>query len=209
MADVKVKESVLITPPNFQTAEFELRGNAPYVQLRFSEKQKNQMMEKHRAGSAAIKGRKKEARSFETEYEQATYRSDDGWYGIPASCFRNAMISMCKIVGFHMTKAKLTIFIEADGYDVIENIPLVRINGEPEMVIHHVRNATGVADLRVRAMWKKWDIILRIRFDADLFTISDITNLLARVGIQGGIGEGRPNGKTANGMGWGLFDIVK
>jgi len=34
-----------------------------------------------------------------------------------------------------------------------------------------------------------------------------LTNLLARAGLQVGIGEGRPDSKNSAGMGWGLFQI--
>lgn len=44
-----------------------------------------------------------------------------------------------------------------------------------------VRNATGVADIRVRPMWREWSADLRIRYDADQFTLNEVTNLLARV----------------------------
>ncbi len=107
-----------------------------------------------------------------------------------------------------MTKAKLAVFVEADGIDATEGSPLVRIHGEPEMVIHHVRNATGVADLRVRGMWRKWHATLRVQFDHDMFSLTDIANLLTRVGMQVGIGEGRPDGKKSAGMGWGMFEVA-
>ena len=48
---------------------------------------------------------------------------------------------------------------------------------------------------------------MRVRFDADQFTLTDVANLLMRVGMQVGIGEGRPFSKNSNGMGWGLFDL--
>jgi hypothetical protein len=117
------------------------------------------------------------------------------------------MISACRIVGFKMTQAKMAVFIEADDIDAGDGTPLVFINGKPESVMHHVRNATGVADLRVRAMWREWSALVRVRFDADLFTVTDVTNLLARAGVQVGIGEGRPDSKSSSGMGWGLFAI--
>lgn len=50
--------------------------------------------------------------------------------------------------------------------------------------------------------------MLRIRFDADLFTKTDIVNLIMRVGAQVGIGEGRPDSKDSAGMGFGLFEII-
>jgi hypothetical protein len=207
MAAPKDSVGVVISPPNFITADFTVRGVAPYVQLKFSEKAKRQLMENMASGQKAKKGKKREPRDFEDDYKAAQHISEEGWIGIPAPSFRNAMISACKIVGFHMTKGKIAVFVEPDGFDAEDQTPLVRIYGEPEMRIDHVRNQTGVVDLRVRAMFKEWYANVRIRLDADLFSVSDISNLLARAGLQVGIGEGRPDGKKSNGMGWGLFEI--
>ena len=201
-------QNLTITAPDFRTVELTIKGTAPYVQLKFAEKAMNLMKAKMEAGPQAKKNTKREARDFNEDYNQALHISSDGWYGIPAGAFRNAMISACRIVGFQMTKAKLAVFVEADGIDETEGTPLVKLYGEPEMVIHHVRNATGVADLRVRGMWREWHAVLRVTFDHDMFSVEDVTNLVARVGLQVGIGEGRPDGKQSAGMGWGTFKIV-
>jgi len=198
---------VTISAPNMEIATFKIIGTAPYVQLRFSQKSINAMKEKMMAGSVAKKGQKRPPRDFEDDYKQAMHLSVEGWHGIPASSFRNGMISACRLVGFQMTKAKLAVFIEADGFDAVDGIPLIKIEGTPEPVEHYVRNATGVVDIRVRAMWKVWSIKLRVRFDADMFSLTDIANLLSRVGLQVGIGEGRPDGKQSAGMGWGTFTV--
>ena len=107
-----------------------------------------------------------------------------------------------------MTLAKLSSFVEADGFDREDGTPLVRIiGGDYRSVTHHVRNATGVVDIRSRPMWDEWEADVRIRFDADQFSLTDITNLLSRVGAQVGIGEGRPDSKSSAGMGWGMFRL--
>jgi len=198
---------VTISPPNFGFAEFTLTGRDPYVQLRFSQKAVEQMKEKMMKGSQAKKGIKREPRDFDTDYQQSMHMSEEGWCGIPASGFRAAMISACRIVGFQMTRGKLGLFIEADGVDKIDGQPLVKIEGTPEKVEHYVRNATGVVDIRVRAMWREWTAKLRVRYDADMFSVQDIANLLHRVGLQVGIGEGRPDSKKSAGMGWGTFTL--
>lgn len=202
------EQSVTISAPNMAQAEFLLEGTAPYVQLRFSQKAIEMMRAKMEAGSVARKGAKREPRDFDSDYEGAFHRPSNGGYGVPASAFRNAMISACRIVGFQMTKAKLAVFIEADDIDETDGMPLVKINGTPEKVEHYVRNETGVVDIRVRAMFRKWNIKLRVKYDADMFSLSDISNLLLRVGMQVGIGEGRPDGKRSAGMGWGTFQLA-
>jgi hypothetical protein len=54
-------------------------------------------------------------------------------------------------------------------------------------------------------MFREWRINLRIRFDEDQFSPSDVLNLMIRVGQQNGLGEGRPNGSNGNGTDNGLF----
>ena len=201
-------QHLTITAPNFQTAVFQIKGNAPYVQLAFGEKARNEMREKQAAGSTASKGKKRAAKDFDQCFVEAQHRSKDGWCGIPAGAVRNALVAACSIVGFHMTKGKKSIFVEADGFDVREGTPLIKLNGEPRHVEHSVRNASGVADIRVRAMFDEgWTAKLTITFDADIFTTGDIANLLLRAGLQVGIGEGRPSSKNSCGMGWGTFTV--
>lgn len=208
MATTKKSETLTITAPDIRTAEFEIEGTAPYVQLKFPKKVAEMMRAKMEAGQQAKKNNKKEARDFDEDYRQALHVSDEGWYGVPAAAFRNALISACRVAGFQMTKAKLSVVAASDGLDAEEAIPLVRIYGEPEMRVDHVRNATGVADLRVRAMWKKWHATLRIQYDHEQFSLTDVTNLLARAGMQVGVGEGRPDSKQSAGLGWGTFRIL-
>lgn len=201
--------AVNIKPPNFQTAVFELVGTAPYVQQRFSEKARQQMEGIQIEGPTGKKGRKKQPKNFEQNFRDALYESAQGWHGIPASAFRNASISACRVVGFKMTHAKLGLFIIADGYDRHDRTPLVRIvKGQPFMHKGPVRLPTGVADIRARPMWEEgWEAKPKIKFDADMFTLEDVTNLLLRVGEQVGVGEGRPDSPRSAGMGWGTFRI--
>ncbi len=197
---------VVIKAPNFQTVEFKIKGTAPYVQLRFSEKVKAGILKKMATEGKAKKA-DREVRDYQAEYQRAMYESEEGWRGIPASAFRNAMVSACRTVNFKMTLAKLSVFVAADGFDKFEGTPLVKIEGVPELCHHVVRNSTGVIDVRTRAMWKTWSARVCLKYDADQFSQADIANLLMRVGAQVGIGEGRPDSKNSTGMGWGLFDL--
>ena len=169
------------------------------------------MRSKQAAGSVAKKGTKREPKDFEKNAKESMHVSADGWPGLPASAFRQALISACRLVGFKMTLAKLSVFVEADGFDPDDDTPLVRITkGEPIHVEHATRNETGVADIRARMKFAPgWESLLRIKYDADQFTKDDVSALLERVGTQIGIGAGRPDSKTSAGMGWGLFEVVE
>jgi len=208
LAEIRPKSvdtEVSIKPPNMLVAEFKIVGTTPYAQHRFWKKA--ELMAVHQAGSAGRNKKKKEPRDFDKDYKESTYEMKDGSHGIPASAFRQAAISACRLVGFKMTIAKLSVFVLADGADFRDGTPLIKIEGEPRQIVMPVKNDTGVIDLRARPQWDEWSANLRIRYDGDQFTLTDITNLVARVGEQVGIGEGRPDSKDSAGLGYGLFAI--
>jgi hypothetical protein len=201
-------EEVKISKPNIVTAEFKILGTAPYCQQTFSQKAKNKMMDAQKAGQQARAKKVRKPRDFDSDYEAAKHISDEGWLGIPAGAFRTAMIDVMRLVGFKMTIGKISIFIEADGYDSQSGQPLVKIDGDVERNEYAARNDNGGCDIRVRPLWRKWSVALRVRYDADQLSLTDIANLLSRAGMQCGIGEGRPNSRDSNGCGWGTFEIA-
>lgn len=205
--------TVRITKPRIKDANIQIVGISPYVQHAFSEKQRKQMEETQRAGQQARGKRKREPKDFELVYEAAKHKAQvkpgqPAWCGIPAPAFRNAMISACKLIGFKMTHAKLSVWVEADGIDAADGTPLVRIKGEPRIHEATVRNANGVADIRWRPMWEEWSAVVHVSWDEDQFSAVDVMNLMLRAGLQVGIGEGRPDSPNSNGLGWGRFEVV-
>jgi len=159
-------------------------------------------------GKAASSKKNREAKSTDSLYEESKYISREGWEGFHAGAIRNAMISACRLVGFKMTLAKMSIFVEADGWDKIEpQIPLVRIYGDSSKQEDMARVETGQPYVTVRAAYYNWSAKIKLRWDLDQFTIEDMANLLTRVGTQLGICEGRPDSKNSAGQGWGLFQV--
>jgi len=202
------REQIQIPPANMRTTTFVLVGTAPYVQNRFSKKA--QIMAGQEAGSTKGSKKPRAKRDFEKDYEEAKHVSREGWCGIPAPAFRNAAISACRLVGYKMTLAKLSLFIVPDGFDKEDDMPLVKITkGKPHRHDAHARNANGSIDIRARPMWREWEATLQVQYDADQFTLTDIANLINRVGLQVGIGEGRHDSKESAGLGWGTFTILE
>lgn len=200
--------NVVIEAPNMETAQFDIYGIGPYVQNKFSEKAKKQMLDAQ-TSSAAKSRRNKEPRDLDADYEGAIHQNEMGIAGIPAPAFRSALISACRVAGFQMTKAKLSVFVDADFYDEDDGTPLVLIEGQHERHLGHVRLESGVASIAVRPMWKHWAASPIITWDADQFSKQDMANLLERAGRQVGIGEGRPDSRKSHGMGWGQFTLEK
>jgi len=206
MAKAKT-DRIAVKAPRFEKAVFRLIGDSPYVQHKFSTKVMRQIAEQHEAGQRARKNKAKEARDFDAEFQSCLHRLPDGGYGIPASGFRDGLISACRLVGFKMTIAKLSVFIIPDGYDQEDGTPLIRLEGEPKAFTSPVRLSTGVIDIRCRPIFSNWAANVTVMWDADQFSVEDVTNLFARMGAQVGIGEGRADSKNSNGQGWGFFHV--
>lgn len=210
-SETKGTANLTIKAPNMMAAKFELIGNGPPLVIhRFSSKTKNEMKQKMETGKAASSKKNREAKSTDDLYEESRYISKEGWDGFHAGALRCALISACRLVGFKMTLAKLSVFVEPDGWDANEpQIPLIRIHGNPVKQEDMARVETGQPYVTVRAAYHKWKAYPCIRWDADQFTLKDVTNLLSRVGLQVGLCEGRPDSKKSAGMGWGTFDIAQ
>ena len=205
--------TIHIQAVRFERAHFNLIGmpDVPLVIHRFSAKLKGQMRLKMETGKAASSKKNREPKDSNQTFNEARYISRDGWDGFHAGSLRKALISACRLVNFKMVLAKLSVFVEADGVDEAEpQIPLIRIRHcEAVKQEDMARVETGQPYVTIRAAYHNWIATPTIRWDADQFTLDDVTNLLARVGQQVGIGEGRPDSKNSAGMGWGLFDIER
>ncbi len=205
--EVFTEEKIKIEPLVLKELHLRIRGRTPYMQAKFSKKARTILEERHKAGSTSRTKKNRTARDFDDDGEGARYKMPDNSSGIPCSAFRNAMISACRLVGFKMTLAKLSIFVRADGLDVEDGTPLVKLNGDYEITVKPVRNATGVVDLRARPQWKEWSALVRVTYDSKQFDAQDVYNLMHRVGLQVGVGEGRHDSKSSAGIGLGEFDV--
>lgn len=209
---------VHINPPNMRKALFKIEGlsQSPLVVHRFSAKVRAQMLKDAVEGKPAGSKKKREPLNVEETYNNARYYGktivkgkEERWDGFNASAIRGACIRACSLVGFKMVLAKLSIFVEQDGWDLLEpQIPLVRIYGDPVMQQDIAYTSTGQPYVTIRPAYHNWHSMLKINWDADQFTSEDVSNLLARAGLQVGICEGRPGSKNSCGMGWGRFSVV-
>ncbi len=202
-------EMLTVEAPRFETIELPIVGISPLVMHKFSLKTRQQIREQQEAGGPSKSRKNKEAKDFDALYEEAKYISDEGWLGIPAAAFRNAMVNVCRATNLVMTKAKRAFFIEADGFDKEDRTPLVKITvGEPYPHEAYVRLQNSTVDIRVRPMFDVgWEASPKIRYTQSLFTRQDVVNLMAHAGELEGILEGRPGSPKSCGQGWGQFRL--
>lgn len=200
----------VVKAANILQTTLKIQGTAPLVQLKFSSKAKKQMMENMATPAAEKKSKAaRPPRDYDDDFVSAQHLSVAGWNGMPCAAIRSAMIAACRTVGLVMTKAKMSVFVVPDGFDADDGTPLVKIISDPpERMESLVRNDNGGADVRIRAMWREWEMAVNVEFDADMITPDSVVNLLDRAGRQVGIGEGRPFSKNSVGQGWGTFKVV-
>jgi hypothetical protein len=196
-----------ISAPNIEGMKVRLVGTTPLMMARFSQKAMKAMEDIMTGAKKRGAKRVRTDKDFEEDYEQAKHITSEGWVGIPCAALRAALISACRLTGYTMTRAKLSLFVVPQGLDKVDGAPLFRLYGTPKMNISPVRNATGVFDLRARPLWKNWYAEVQINFDADQFSAEDVLNLLRRVGLQVGLLEGRPDSRNGAGLGYGTFTI--
>lgn len=209
MAKAGVEGSIIICEPEFEEIIIPIIGTTPLVINRFSQRVVKSMIELQQKGNTAKSSKKRDPKDFKVLYEEAKYIAHEGWCGIPALAFRKATISACRTVGAIMTRAKLGIFIIPDGFDTIDDTPIVRIwDVDPKPWTTYVKLSTGVSDIRIRPKWSPgWKALLCVRFDKGMITKESVVNLINRVGQQVGVGEGRPDSPKGIGLGYGLFRI--
>jgi len=204
-------ESVTISPPNLRTEVYSIVGTVPLLHARFGETALEGMRRPMELGTVEAKKAKKvrPPRNFDLQFEESQHKMKGGGWGIPCSAFRAAMIRACSLTDVAMTIARISLFVEADGFG-LDGTPLVRMDCKPPIKREMYVSPNGNTDIRVRAEFAPgWKAKVRIRFDADQLKRIDVARLMMRVGCQLGIMSGRSyvQGSTGSGLGYGHFSV--
>lgn len=161
----------------------------------WSEKAKAEMRAKQKKKPRTVRPTRKP----EEEFEAAKYKMPDGRDAFPSRGIKKSLISASGWVrGITEEKVKGGIFINYGE-------PLVPIIdpdtegpvAEPEMREDMVRvggrgKIKGTADFRYRPEYDKWGIIVKVEYDAGVFSLEQILALFQRSGFSVGLGDDRP-----------------
>lgn len=171
-------------------------GTTPLIQHKWSEKAKEMIREKH----SGRKTRDRAPRDPEKEAEDATYRTRDGDYGVPAMAIKTALLTAAhKDLGVPRSLVQKAIHIEVEDMDLI--LPLDC--EEPEIREDPVRVGQGSADLRYRPCFHDWAVDMEWTVDTSLLRVEDLVNLMNRAGFGVGLCEWRPE----KGGEYGRFEV--
>jgi hypothetical protein len=196
---------VRIPTLDVRTFEIELRGTAPIIVHKFSDKARRQIEDKQQ--QKAKTGKQK--RDPKAEYLAAFYlmpgspaaETKGARYGVPAAGFKKAAVKACRYIdGVTMTFANGAFHVLEDAGGLVE----LRHKAPPHMREDTVRLASGVLDLRYRPEFTDWGVTLRIRYNASVMSPEQIVNLFHHAGFHVGWGELRPEKGYSNGT----WDVV-
>lgn len=183
-----------------QVAVIQIKGTAPLVVHRWSEKAKTMMLD-------AQQGRKtpKQAKDPQADYEASMYRFEDGRHGFPVMGFKAATVKgggrlFGKSVKMTELRQVFTFLPDGIGTDATQ---LVHILGEPTMREDMVRVGMGTADIRYRAEYRDWSATLRIEYVPNVIDLDSVVALVDAGGTNG-VGEWRPE-KSGS---YGTYEVV-
>lgn len=165
-----------------------LVGDSPLICHAWSQKAKQEMLDKQMKNAKGAKG----AKDPQRDYEESLYPHPDGGYGFPAVGFKAAAVDACShIDGVTKVLARGAFHIPGE---------LLQIDGTPEMREDMVRVGMGTADIRYRGEFKRWSVLVPVRYNAAVLSAEQIVNLFNTAGFAIGVGEWRPQKDGSYGM---------
>jgi len=191
---VKTDQPIVIPGMNIKHSEIFLVSDSPLISHRWSEKSKKEIRDKQQKKAKTAR----DIRDPNAEFKDSLYHIEGGGYGFPAVAFKAAAVNACSHVdGITKVHARGAFHIMCE---------LVKIEGdEPVQREDMVRVGMGVADLRYRGEFKKWHCKIPVRFNANVLSLEQITNIFDTAGFSTGVGEWRPQ---KNGD-YGMFHVAR
>jgi hypothetical protein len=191
---VKTDQPIVIPGMNIKHSEIFLVSDSPLISHRWSEKSKKEIRDKQQKKAKTAR----DVRDPNAEFEDSLYHIEGGGYGFPAVAFKAAAVNACSHVdGVTKVHARGAFHIMCE---------LVKIEGDkPVQREDMVRVGMGVADLRYRGEFKKWHCKIPVRFNANVLSLEQITNIFDTAGFSTGVGEWRPQ---KNGD-YGMFHVAR
>ncbi len=193
---------IQLKPIERETLLIEIQGTAPLIVHAWSKKAREMML-------AAQQGKKapKTLKDPEQDFQDSKYFfADESGEGFPTLGLKAAVVKGGgRVFGksVKMTELRQNFVFDPDGYGT-DGAPLTRITSKPAIPREDmVRVGNGVADIRYRAMYEDWSMILTVKFIPTLIDAASVVALVDAGGTNG-IGEWRPE---KNGQ-FGTFQVV-
>lgn len=179
---------VQLKPLNKQQLQIRIVGDTPLICHRWSEKAIKMILDKQAKKAKTAK----EVRNPEEEYRASLYHMEDGSFGFPTVCFKNAAVDACSHID------GITKVLARGAFHPLGE--LTKIEGTPHMRTDMVRVGMGVADVRYRGEFSTWACNLNVVYNANVLSAEQIVNLVNTAGFTCGVGDWRPSRDGSKGM---------
>lgn len=177
-----------------ETITYEIKGRTPLISHKFSQKAKQEMLDKQ----MKKKTKGKSPKNPDQDFKDSLYYLEGGGYGFPAVAFKSAAVRAGKALDKTMADLRTAMYVEPDSDDLIE------IKGVPTSREDVVRLNGKTSDLRYRGEFKEWTATVRFQFDPVVVGRDEMNAIFKRAGIFVGIGEWR----IEKGGTFGTWDII-
>ncbi len=210
MKTTKKENVIVLKQMEIKEAVIRIVGDSPLIMHKWSHKAQQEMLDKQ---MGVKKAEKKAAKDPVEDFVESVYwiggkpdkydedtvsaALEKGRYGFPATAFKQAMSSTAYRAGWEQNQMGLrgALFIVPDAGDLVE------IKGcAPVMRKDMVRIGMGTADIRFRGEFTNWHADLHIRYDASMYSLDYLVNILNAAGFKCGVGEWRVEKDGQNGM---------
>jgi|SRR3990172_1188911 len=181
-----------IPPIAVRHLEIEIIGTKPLITHAWSDEAKGAMRDKQtKAPKKTLKAKDKQAL-----FEASRYYFNDDSEGFPAGAFKKAAVRAGKLLNISMTDLRQCFFVIGEygktAGEMGSPVELVRIQGKSELREDLVRLNGATADLRYRAEYKKWKVLLEVEYVENFISEEQVVQLFAYAGKTVGVGEWRP-----------------
>jgi hypothetical protein len=199
--------------------EIPIVGTAPLIVNKFSKKAADMMLAKQ-MGQAIQRPPKDPEELFNGARHRMADRDGLECDGFPAPGFKASLVNAARFFKgskLTMEMLKQAIFVMGEGPDML--VPLLAavtddndemlkdpVPAVPEMRQDHVRNETGVADIRFRPVYQPWAAVLRVVYIKNMLTPDSVLALADAAGNVG-TGEWRPASKESKTGTYGTFMV--
>lgn len=208
MATKKTTEEIIeIKPLNIKYAEVSIVGDSPLIVHKWSEKARKQLLDDY---TKATKTKSKDPKDPVAEFIDSLYwlegepktKTERGFnkamengakFGFPATAVKAAAVA----AGYRTGALKNKV-IANGAFHIVGDF--VEIKGDLKMREDITRVGMGKPDLRYRGEFTNWSTTFTVRYNADVYPLEQIVNLINMGGFVCGIGEWRPEKGGINGM---------
>lgn len=168
------------------SAVFTIYGVSPLIVHAWGNKAIRQIEDKQQKAGKTPRAAKDPAE----EMESCFYPRARGKHRIPASAIKAAVVaaatSMDDKINFSQKKIKQAIFIVGDFLELEASDPVMRT----DMV--RVGGMSKSADVRYRPMFEKWSCTFTVEYNAGVYSLEQVAQLIELAGFAVGICEWRP-----------------